>query len=187
MTSSSHNRKPLLRIPFRLQLLYGSRRFYTGFTVVMGVFFLFGPVVAKGADHNVYRYLLGPFACTLVALAIHLMLPYNPYRSRRGDVRDLYRLDERDEGARRLVEILGSKAHFQVTIRSAAMFAGVVFAAMLAFTIAFHSSLNWSLPSPWSYQGVAGGVLFAWTFIKVQTVSWALDTWREEAGEPEER
>lgn len=181
MTSPHSHPRHGLRIPFRLQMLYSSRRFYTGFGIVMAAFCLYGPIPARMADHNALRYLLGPFVCSLLAACIHLLFPYNPYGSRFQSDRSLYRLDERDEGARRFLELLRSDGCRRVAVVTAVNAAVLLFAIMAGFAFWFRASLNWTLRSPWDFQGLGGGTLFAWILIRVRAVSWALTTWREEA------
>ena len=171
-----------LRISFRMQLLYASRRFYTGFGIVMAVFMLYGPIPARAADHNGYRYLLGPLVCPLLAALISLLFPLNPYRQSYGTSRSLYRLDERDEGARRLVELLRSDDSRQVTVVMAARTAAVLLPIMAGLALVFHRSLNWTLQSPWLGWGIGGGTLFSWILIRVQVISWALTSWWRESG-----
>ena len=162
-------------------MLYGSRRFYTGFGFLMAVFFLYGPIPARIADHNGYRYLIGPFVCPLLAALCHVLLPYNPYRSGFRSDRGIDRLDQRDEAARRLVELLRSDGCRRVVLRTAAAVAALLFPVMAGFALGFRASLNWNLPSPWLIPGVAGGTLFAWITIRVQTIGWALEAWWKEA------
>jgi hypothetical protein len=177
-------RKGHLRIPFRLQVVYGSRRFFSGFAIVMAIFFLYGPIPARLADHNGYRYLLGPFLCPLLGLSVHLLFPYNPYRTWRASDRSLHRLDERDEKARRLVEIFRSPECRGVTVRAAVTLSLVLFGIMGTFALVFRGSLTWSLTSSWLFQGLGMGALFAWIFLRVRSAAWALDTWWMESGEP---
>jgi hypothetical protein len=165
-----------------MQMLYGSRGFYTGFGILMAVFFLYGPMPARIVDHNGYRYLLGPLLCVLLAALCHLLFPLNPYRSAFGSDRTLYRLDERDEGARRLVELLRSDDCRQVIAVTAAKSAAVLLPIMAVFALVFRQSLNWQLQSPWQVQGVAGGTLFSWVLIRVQVIHWALTSWWRESG-----
>jgi hypothetical protein len=175
-------RKLHLRIPFRMELLYASRRFYTGFGIVMAAFMLYGPIPARAADHNGYRYLLGPLVCPVLAALCSLLFPLNPYRSRFGSVRGLYRLDERDEGARLLVELLRSDDCRQVTVVAAAKSAAVLLPIMAVFALVFRQSLNWNLHSPWQGWGIGGGTFFSWIMIRVQVLRWALTSWWKESG-----
>ena len=120
--------------------------------------------------------------CPLLGLVIPLLFPYNPYRARRASGRSLYRLDERDENARRLVEILRSQDCRRITLRETANLAALLFGILAALTLVYRASLSWQLTSSWLVQGVGGGALFAWLFIRVRSVAWALDAWQEEAG-----
>lgn len=172
-----------LRVPFRLQLLYGSRKFYTGFSLVMGAFFLYGPIPLDKADHNACRYLLGPLVSALVGLLVTLAFPYNPYRSNRE--RALSHLDDRDADARRFMELLRSPECRRQAAAAAAIFAVVESLVLGTVALGFRSSLDWHVRSPWLIPGMAGGILFAWMFIKLRTISWALDTWWSENGDPD--
>ena len=158
-------------------MLYGSRGFYTGFGIVMAV-------VARMADHNGYRYLLGPLACSLLAALLHLLLPYNPYRTGFKSDRGIYRLDERDEGARRLVEILRSDGCRRLTLVTAVKVAALLSAIMAGFALWFRASLTWNFPSTWLFQGLAGGLLFTWIILRVQAIHWGLTIWQQEAESP---
>lgn len=171
-----------LRIPFNLQILFGSRKFFTGFSLVMALFFLYGPLPANRADHNAYRYLLGPLASALAGLAVAWIFPFNPYRWNRPSERSLSHLDDRDEDAHRFVEILRSPECRRREAVAAAVFALVVSAALGIVSLGLRGSLDWAVRSPWLVPGLGGGILFAWIFIKVQTISWALMTWWDENG-----
>ena len=174
-----------LRVPFRLQLLYGSRKFYTGFSLVMGAFFLYGPLPLRLADHSAYRYLLGPLVSALVGLVVALVFPYNPYRSNRYGERSLSHLDDRDPDARRFVEILRSPECRRQAAMAAAIFAVVESVVMGTVALGFRSSLDWHVRTHWLFYGMGGGVLCAWMFIKLRTISWALNTWWSENGDPD--
>jgi hypothetical protein len=171
-----------LRVPFRLQLLYSSRRFFTGFSLVMGAFLLYGPIPLDRADHNAYRYLFGPLVSAALGLAIALLFPYNPYRPNRFGDRSLSHLDDRDPDARRFLEILRTPEHRRRAVLTAAIYAVVESVVLATIALGFRSSLDWHLRSPWLITSMGGGVFFAWLFIKVQTISWALDTWWSENG-----
>jgi len=173
-----------LRVPFRMQIVFGSRRFFAVFSLVMATFSLYGPIAARAADHNGYRYVLGPLATALVGLIASLLLPSNPYRSLASSERYLHNLDKRDEDAHRLVEILQSSECRRASVLAAARFAGIVSFAMVVLAAIFYSSLSWTLKSPWQVMGLGGGVLFAWLFIRIQSTSWALMKWWNEAGQP---
>jgi hypothetical protein len=164
-------------------MVYGSRRFFSVFAFVLAAFTLFGPITPRNADHNAYRYLLGPFACSLVALAMHLLFRFNPYRWNRYRDRSLSHLDERDEDARRLVEIIGQPAYVQTVLRATAWLAVPWFLVMAGCTLWLQHSLNWRPVSSGLFFGVVGGVLFAWVFIRVQIISWALSTWWSQYGD----
>jgi len=180
MTSHAHPRHRLL-IPFRMQLLYHSRGFYTGFSIVMAAFFLYGPIPARAADHNGLRYLFGPTVCSLLAALILLALPFNPYRSRMQSERNLIGLDERDESARRLVELLRSDGCQRVIVHTALKAALTLSAIMAGFAFWFRASLTWTLRSPWALWGFGAGTLMVWILIKVQVIHWAITTWWQEA------
>src|SRR5262252_5705793 len=133
MDSAERAGRHHLRIPFRLQVLYGSRKFYTIFTIGMGAFFLYGPIPLRMADHNGYRYVLGPVACSLAALIAALLFPFNPYRTVRISERSLRNLDERDPDAHRFVEILRSDDCRRVSMLAAFQFAAIVSVITLCF------------------------------------------------------
>ena len=171
-----------LRIPFRLQMLFGSRRFFSMFAIGMAAFFLYGPIPARAADHNGYRYVLGPLVTAVVGLVLTLLFPYNPYSGRSEP--SLKNLDQRDEDARRLVEIIRSAEYRRTAVVAAGQFALIVSVIMLCFAAMFYHSLSWTLKSPWMVCGFGGGLLFAWLFIKIRSISWALMEWWNEAGRP---
>jgi len=145
---------------------------------------LFGPIVGRNADHNGYRYLLGPFVCPLIGLALHLLAPFNPYRWNGINDRSLNRLDQRDENARRLVAIIQSPGYRRVVLAAAMRLAALLFVVLAGCAWVFRASLNWRPVSSGFYFGWVGGVLFAWIFIRVQVASWALTTWWREYREP---
>jgi hypothetical protein len=184
MTTPEHTRKHHLRIPFKLQVVFGSRKFFAVFTIVMAAVSLFGPITGRTAVHNGYRYLLGPFVCPLIGLAMHLLFPLNPYRWNSIDSRSLNRLDERDEDARRLVEILQAPGYRRATLMAALRLVAQLFAILACCAVVLRASLNWRVVSSGFFFGWVGGVLFAWMFIRVQVVSWALTTWWQKYGEP---
>lgn len=171
-----------LRIPFRLQMLFGSRRFFSVFALGMAVFSLYGPIPARAADHNGYRYVLGPLVTAVVGLVLTLLFPYNPYSGRSEP--SLKNLNQRDEDARRLVEIIRSAEYRRTAVVAAGQFALIVSVIMLCFAAMLYRSLSWTLKSPWMVEGVGGGLLFAWLFIKIRSISWALMEWWNEAGRP---
>lgn len=173
-----------LRIPFKTQMLFGSRKFFSVFSGAMAAFMLYGPVTARNADHNAYRYLIGPWACPLVALAISLVLPFNPYGWSGRSERSLYRLDERDEDARRLREIIASAGCRRAALAAAGQLMGILSVTLWLCAIAWRASLDWHPVSPGLFFGVVGGVLFCWLFIRVRVVSWSLSTWWREYGDP---
>lgn len=177
MTPHHAARKRQLKVPFRLQMLYSSRKFYSGFSLVMAVFMLYGPIPLRAADHDGTRYLLGPPVCAFLALAVHRLFPFNPYRVKLATGASMYRLDERDENARRFVEILRSSDCRQVALRAALDFILVVLPVMAMLALIFRNSLTWSLSSPWFFEGYGMGCLFAWMFLRVRAVSWALEAW----------
>ena len=181
MTGPQDPRRRHLRIPFRLQIVYGSRKFFSGFCLVLGAFFLYGPIPARVADHNGLRYLLGPWIGPLVGLGICLLFPTNPYRGIRSREQSLYRLDERDPEARRLTELLRSPECRRVAFVAAMKVAAIWCAVLAGAAILFRASLQWDLISPGSFWGYGGGTLFAWLFIRLQATGWALTTWWEEA------
>jgi hypothetical protein len=173
-----------LRVPFKLQVVYGSRKFFMVFSSLLAGFSLYGPIPVRLADHNGYRYLLGPFICPLLGLAVHLLFPLNPYRWLGYSNRSLNRLDERDEGARHLIEITHSAGYRRAAREAALSLAFLLFPLLGGCSLLFRSSLDWSLVSPGFHFGWGGGWLAAWLFIRVRTVSWSLETWWREYGTP---
>ncbi|MGE5176044.1 MAG: hypothetical protein ACM3JJ_06665 [Hyphomicrobiales bacterium] len=171
------NRPRHLRIPFKLQIAYGSRKMFTVFSGVMAAVSLYGPLPARLADHNGYRYMVGPFLCPLIALGMHLAFPFNPYRWNGPAERSLNRLDERDEGARRLVEILQSPEYRTTAFLAAARLAGILWIVLAACAFVFRSSLDWHPVTSNFFYAAVGGVLFSWMFVRMRVMSWALSTW----------
>jgi hypothetical protein len=143
----------------------------------MAVFMLYGPIPLRAADHDGTRYLLGPPVCAFLALAVHLLFPFKPYRSKLANGLSMYRLDERDENARRFVEFLDSSECRQVALRATLDFILVVLPVMAMLALIFRNSLTWSMNSPWFFPGYGMGCLFAWIFLRVRAVSWALEAW----------
>jgi hypothetical protein len=83
MSAARRSRHPLpadlmRRVPFQLLMIFESHRFFTGFGFVLCLFMIYGPLPLRLADHNAYRYLLGPLVFPALALASLLAFPVRP-------------------------------------------------------------------------------------------------------------
>jgi hypothetical protein len=183
MNGTSRAAKHRLRLPFNVQVVYGSRKFFSGLAFALAALSLFGPVVPRTADHNAYRYVVGALVCPMIGLALHLLIRFNPYRWNGPANRALNYLDERDEDARRLVEIIGSSGYPPAALKAAVWLAVPLLAVMSVCAVLVRDTLSWSPVSPGLLYGAVGGVLFSWMFIRIQIVSWALTTWWGQYGD----
>ena len=173
------------KLPFRMAMLYGSRRFYVAFGLVMAVFFLYGPLPAHAADRNGWRWLLGPIVCPLIALGTHRIAPIRPYSGRSARQDGLQDLDARDADARRLNDLFtGAEAGaFEWRLTLQLIVALEMVMAVLA--LGFHASLGWELSSRWLVPGILGGALMSWIVIKTALLGWAIDRWWQDAAAEE--
>jgi len=108
---------------------------------------------------------------------MHVLFPFNPYRWNGPSDRGLNRLDERDEGARQLVEIIDTPEYRTAVLTAALGLAAILWVMTSICAFLFRNSLNWRPISSWFLFGVGGGVLFCWMFVRVRVIAWALSTW----------
>ena len=93
-----------------------NRGFIVVFGFVMAVFFLFGPLPARMADHNAIRWLLGPIVCPLVAFGLHVLFPYRPYGNYYARREGLGDLDASDPDAKRLSDLYACPAKSAIAL-----------------------------------------------------------------------
>jgi hypothetical protein len=178
---SSNNRaipKALERkLPSFVLALYRSRAFATPFYMFLTMFFLYGPVVQRTADHNGFRYLLGPFVCPILPVVYQILRPFNPYRGTPAILAGMVGLDARDTDAQRLVAIFRSTEYRRFVLRTSLNMTIILFGCMLIVTLLSVRSLNWDAVSPWFGQGLIGGAIAFFCAVGTEIVTWGINKW----------
>lgn len=165
------------KVPSMLFMSLEQRTFWDLFSMGFCVFSLYGPVVGRIADHNGFRYLLGPLVCPIVPLLYYLLIPFNPYHGSAARLSGMVDKDKRDLDAKLLVELFCSSVARKFLLQATMKICGVLFVIMVAVSIACRNSLNWSLPSPWLGQGLLGCSIGSFITLGTEYVGWGLRTW----------
>jgi len=165
------------KLPPFVLTLYRARAFATPFYMSLAIFLLYGPVVRRTADHNGFRYLLGPFVCPILPAVYQILRPYNPYRGTPALLAGMVRLDARDTDAQRLVAIFRSTEYRRFVLRTSLIMAIILFGCMLIVTSLSFSSLNWRALSPWFGQGLIGGALAFLCVLVTEIITWGVNKW----------
>ena len=165
------------KVPPFVLALYRSRAFATPFYMFLFIFFLYGPVVQRTADHNGFRYLLGPLVCPILPVVYQILRPYNPYRGTPAILAGMVGLDARDTDAQRLVAIFRSTEYRRFVFRTSLNMRIILFGCMLIVTLLSFRSLNWHAVSPWFGQGVIGGAIAFFCALGTEIVTWGVRKW----------
>jgi hypothetical protein len=175
------------KVPPFLFTYFENRVFWTLFGIASGVFFLYGPIPARIADHNGYRYLFGPIVCMLPPILFYILKPFNPYRGALARYSGMVDMDRRAPEAKRLVETFRSPAARRFILLTSVKISAIWLSIMAVITAACANSLNWSFRSPWLGQGLIGGCIASLVALGSEYIAWGVRTWmREVAGDGED-
>jgi hypothetical protein len=153
------------------------------FSIGLAIFLLYGPVIGPHADHNGWRYLLGPLICPLLAALYYRFTPPNPYRGYSARYAGLLNLDKRDANAQRFVSLFQSAAARSFVWRAMEKVALVELTVMAIVILATGATgkLNWSIASSWSWQGFIGCCIGSFIAVGSEVFAWVLRKWVADA------
>lgn len=164
------------KVPRMILMYVEQRAFWTFFGLGLAVFLLHGPLVGR-RDYNGFRFLLGPWLCSAMAAACHLLWPYNPYQGTWAQFASLTDDDRVDADAARLAQLLKSAETRRFLFRTTVKISSVLFVAMTLPAVLHWKSLNWTLASPWLGQGLIGGFVGVFIALKTELLNWGLKWW----------
>jgi hypothetical protein len=165
------------KVPTFILMFLEQRPFWILFGVGLCIFFLYGPIIGRPADHNGFRYLLGPIVCPIPSVIYYWARPFNPYRGPAARFAGMIDMDKSDEDADRLVQVFQSTQARTFLVRTATQLSAVLLLIMALITLAFRNSLNWSPISSWLGQGLIGGFIACLVTLGSAYIAWGLETW----------
>ncbi len=165
------------KVPSFVLMFLEQRPFWLLFGIGLCIFSLYGPIIGRPADHNGFRYLLGPIVCPIPSFLYYWVHPFNPYRGPAARFAGMIDRDKTDEEANRLVQVFQSPQARVFLARTTILLSAVLFLIMALITLAFRNSLNWLPVSSWLGQGLIGALIACFVTLGSAYIAWGLETW----------
>jgi hypothetical protein len=168
------------KVPPFVSMFLEQRPFWLLFGIGLGIFLLYGPVIGRPADHNGFRYLLGPLVCPVPSFLFYVVRPFNPYRGPAARFAGMLDMDKRDPDAQQLVQLFRSDQARNFLVRATVKLSAILFVVMAVITVACRNSLNWLVVSPWFGQGLTGGLIACLVTLGSAYIAWGLESWAKQ-------
>jgi len=156
-------------------MLVEARVFWNLFGFALCFCGLYGRLVGQH-QRNGYLFFLGPIIFPVLALALRLATPWNPFKVT-GSRMFGAGAGERDSDSQRLIQVINSNPARGVLVRTTAKLSLALLLIMAGISAAQTEALFWSLASSWLIMAIPVSTIGATIVLHAELARWAVEQW----------